>query len=228
MAYRILFFNFFLKIPRLKESKKKNNFEGTFSPYISGSIGLIISKNNMVHPWVDTYQSCEFHENWFKNALCILCFYNKVYFVKKKKKKKKEKKRILRNLVGKLVLSGSSHSVCVEIGRFVLQLHASTGAPPLHAYNGQRFCVYSEFVFLDKVHFGISIFIFINIAICKEKHPKQKSPPPHQSFTSEVEGVRMVYIFFRNTAIKWIRKKIIYIKYVMLLDKKIHSPSEDR
>ncbi len=51
---------------------KRKVLGGTFTPHITGSIGPIVSKKNRVHPRVDSQQPCEFHENWFKTATCIV------------------------------------------------------------------------------------------------------------------------------------------------------------
>ncbi len=52
----------------------KNWFWGHIFPHICGSIRPIVSKNNTVHPSVDLYQPCEFHENRFKIATRIVRF----------------------------------------------------------------------------------------------------------------------------------------------------------
>ncbi len=44
---------------------------GHIFPYISGSTGPIVSKQNRVHPRVDPHRSCERYENRFKTAICI-------------------------------------------------------------------------------------------------------------------------------------------------------------
>ncbi len=42
------------------EWKPKNRFSLHIFPCISDSVGLTVSKNNKVHPWVDAHQQCEF------------------------------------------------------------------------------------------------------------------------------------------------------------------------
>ncbi len=55
----------------LNESQK-TSFGGHIFSHVSGSTGLIVSKTNRVHPCVDSHQPCEFHENRFKTATCIV------------------------------------------------------------------------------------------------------------------------------------------------------------
>ncbi len=50
----------------------KKTVLGHIFPNISGSIGLIVLNKNMVHPCVDSYQPCNFHENRFKTVTCIV------------------------------------------------------------------------------------------------------------------------------------------------------------
>ncbi len=72
--------NFFSqKNPIPSDLNPKNWFWRHIFPYICGSIGPIISKNNRVHPWVDLHQPCEFHENRFKTATCIVTSYTYIY-----------------------------------------------------------------------------------------------------------------------------------------------------
>ncbi len=44
-------------------------------PHVSGFIGPILSKNNKVHPWVDSHRLCKFQENGFKTATCVVRSY---------------------------------------------------------------------------------------------------------------------------------------------------------
>ncbi len=59
--------------PILAEWKQKNQFWGQIFPRISGTVGPIVSKKiGFSHVWTRSYQSCEFNENWFKTATCIV------------------------------------------------------------------------------------------------------------------------------------------------------------
>ncbi len=60
--------------------KAKKPVLGHIFSHISGSIGPIVSKKIRVHPFADSHQSCEFHENRFKTATCIS--ENKAFFEK--------------------------------------------------------------------------------------------------------------------------------------------------
>ncbi len=49
---------FFFQIhPYRLNGIQKTRFEGIFH-HINGSVGPILSKNNRIHPWVDSYQPC--------------------------------------------------------------------------------------------------------------------------------------------------------------------------
>ncbi len=53
--------------------KAKKPVLGAHFPHISGSIGpTVFKKKNRVQPCMDLHQPCEFHENWFKTATCIV------------------------------------------------------------------------------------------------------------------------------------------------------------
>ncbi len=73
MGVRNTVFKFFpKKKPIPSDLNPKSWFWGHIFPPIGGCIGPIISKNNRVHPLVDSHQPCELHENRFKTATCIV------------------------------------------------------------------------------------------------------------------------------------------------------------
>ncbi len=63
--------------------KSENPVLGHIFPYICGIIGPIVSKNNNVRPWIDSYQPCKFHRNRLKTATCIMGFYTYKYILLK-------------------------------------------------------------------------------------------------------------------------------------------------
>ncbi len=64
-------FKFFpRKIPYWLNESQKTGFGGAL-PLYWWFYWLIVSKNNRVHPWMDTHQTCDFHENQFITATCI-------------------------------------------------------------------------------------------------------------------------------------------------------------
>ncbi len=80
MEYWILFLSFFFKKFYTGWMKAGKWVLGTNFPYVSGFIGLIFSKTNRVHPWMDSHQPCKFHENQFKTVTCILRSHTSIYF----------------------------------------------------------------------------------------------------------------------------------------------------
>ncbi len=66
-------FEFFPQKPHTGWMKAEKPVLGHIFPYIGGSIGAIVSKNNRVHPYVDSHQPFEFHENRFKTAILWIC-----------------------------------------------------------------------------------------------------------------------------------------------------------
>ncbi len=72
---KIQFLSVFFKKPHTIWLKPKKLVLGAHFPHICDSIGPIVSKNNSVHPWLDPHQPCEFHENRFKTATCIVRSY---------------------------------------------------------------------------------------------------------------------------------------------------------
>ncbi len=63
---------FFPQNPIPAEWKPKNQFWGYIFPYISDSLDRLFPKKSRVHPCVNSHQTCEFHENRFKTATCIV------------------------------------------------------------------------------------------------------------------------------------------------------------
>ncbi len=73
--YRILFSSFFLKKTHTAWMKAGKSVLGHIFLYIRGSIRLIVSKNDWVHPWMDPHQQWEFHEKRFITAICMVRSY---------------------------------------------------------------------------------------------------------------------------------------------------------
>ncbi len=64
------------KTPYWLNESQKTSFGGTFSlisvVLLDRLFSKKINKKNRVHPCVDSHQLCEFHENLFKIATCIV------------------------------------------------------------------------------------------------------------------------------------------------------------
>ncbi len=80
IEYRFKFFP--QKNPIPLNLNQKNWFWQRISPHTSSSMQSIVSKNHRVHPQVDPHLPCEFHENWFKTANCIVCSHIKLQDLK--------------------------------------------------------------------------------------------------------------------------------------------------
>ncbi len=62
---------FYQKTPYWLNESQKINFGATFSPISVVLLDRLFPKNR-VHTCVDSHQPCEFHENRFKTATCIV------------------------------------------------------------------------------------------------------------------------------------------------------------